>query len=53
MGNKMAYNATHGLKENRIKFTIVIDHKELPRERGHTMKNPSLLIHVQLSFQQI
>jgi hypothetical protein len=40
----MAYNATHGLRENRIRFTTIIDHKEMPWERGPIVRDPSLLI---------
>jgi hypothetical protein len=47
----VAYSATHGLKESRIKFTTIIDHKEMPGERGHVVKDPSLLIEAQLSLQ--
>jgi hypothetical protein len=42
----MAYNATHGLKESRIRFTAIIDHKEMPWERGPVVRDLSLLIQV-------
>ncbi len=40
----MAYSAMHGLKESRIRFIAIVDHKETSREKGHVMKDPSLLI---------
>ncbi len=48
----MAYSATHGLKESRIRFATIIDHKEMPRERGFAMRDPNLLIEAQLNIQQ-
>jgi hypothetical protein len=44
VGNKMAYSVMHGLKESRIRFTTIIDHKELFGERGPVVRDPGLLI---------
>jgi hypothetical protein len=44
LGNRTTYSVTHGLRESRIRFIAIIDHKEMPRERGPTMKDPSLLM---------
>jgi hypothetical protein len=52
LGHRMAYSAMHGLKESRIRFITIIDHKEMPGERGPIVKDPSLVIQAQLSLQQ-
>jgi hypothetical protein len=40
----VAYNATHGLRESRIRFTTIIDHKEMHWEIGPSMRDLSFFI---------
>jgi hypothetical protein len=40
----VAYNPTHGLKKNRIRFIAIINHKKMPREGGLVVRDPSLVI---------
>ncbi len=47
----MAYSVTHGLRESTIRFTTIIDHKEMLGEKSLVVKDPNFLIQAQLSLQ--
>jgi hypothetical protein len=39
LGNRMAYSATHGLRESRIRFIVIIDCEKMLGERGPIVRD--------------